>query len=249
MLYVTAPERSGTEHCGRILHISCGIRQNAGRLETYVINFPVEPLKKAGVSIPGAPALPSPDPDLDALLSRTPQLTGDQPAKTPAAPKPFSVRYKDRQRKFAEARERAGIRERPPRSFDLSVPIRLTEDNAPLAAAELVPDKQQGRFLFKRSAEAAPVSLTFTGVEYVRGVPAAARRLAFVVDLITRSFHISVPSSPMRLELPESSPSALYDFYLQKRRTAQAAETTTPGTVATANTSPGAASAPSGTSL
>jgi hypothetical protein len=59
MLFVTAPERSGAEDCAPILHVSCGIRQNAGRLESFLILISAATLKKAGVAVPVARLLPA----------------------------------------------------------------------------------------------------------------------------------------------------------------------------------------------
>ena len=52
LLFVTAPEGPSLNGCSPMLHVSCGIRQNAGRLESYLISLTSEELKKAGVVIP-----------------------------------------------------------------------------------------------------------------------------------------------------------------------------------------------------
>lgn len=52
LLFVTAPEGPGLDGCSAVLHVSCGIRQNAGRSESYLIQLTVEELKKAGVPLP-----------------------------------------------------------------------------------------------------------------------------------------------------------------------------------------------------
>jgi len=79
VLFVTAPENPGSEGCSPILHVSCGIRQNAGRLETYVVKLPIEKLKEAGVSILGIPLLPPHDSEIDELVSKMKQLADDLP--------------------------------------------------------------------------------------------------------------------------------------------------------------------------
>jgi hypothetical protein len=56
LLFVTAPEGAGLDGCSPMLHVSCGIRQNAGRIESYLIRLNSEELKKAGVRLPSIPA-------------------------------------------------------------------------------------------------------------------------------------------------------------------------------------------------
>src|SRR5262245_29401175 len=56
LLFVTAPEGPGLDGCSPVLHVSCGIRQNAGRIESYLIRLTAEELKKAGVPLPSVRA-------------------------------------------------------------------------------------------------------------------------------------------------------------------------------------------------
>ena len=56
LLFVTAPEAPESNGCSPMLHVSCGIRQNAGRLESYVIRLTANELKKAGVLLASEPA-------------------------------------------------------------------------------------------------------------------------------------------------------------------------------------------------
>jgi hypothetical protein len=58
MLYVTAPERAGAANCAPVLHVSCGMRQNAGRLESFLIRIPATVLEGVGLSLPPAPSRP-----------------------------------------------------------------------------------------------------------------------------------------------------------------------------------------------
>ena len=55
LLAVLAPEEIGRDLNSRILYSSTSIRQNAGRLETYLIRLTQEQLKEAGISIPSGP--------------------------------------------------------------------------------------------------------------------------------------------------------------------------------------------------
>jgi hypothetical protein len=63
MLFVTAPERSGRENCAPVLHVSCGIRQHAGRTESYLIQLTAEQLAAAGLPLPTTPADEVEEPD------------------------------------------------------------------------------------------------------------------------------------------------------------------------------------------
>lgn len=52
LLLITAPEEPNTTVCPHILHVSCGVRQNAGRIEHYLVQIPMKQLDKAGVRLP-----------------------------------------------------------------------------------------------------------------------------------------------------------------------------------------------------
>src|SRR5262245_2627960 len=56
LLFVTAPEGQELNGCSPMLHISCGIRQNAARIESYIIRLKAEELGKAGVPLPSVHA-------------------------------------------------------------------------------------------------------------------------------------------------------------------------------------------------
>ena len=52
VVFVMAPEELEAAPCPQILHISCGIRQNAGRIENYIIKLTKAQLKEAGIELP-----------------------------------------------------------------------------------------------------------------------------------------------------------------------------------------------------
>ena len=54
LLFVTAPEGPGLDGCAPVLHVSGGIRQNAGRIESYLVRLTADQLTKAGIDIPSA---------------------------------------------------------------------------------------------------------------------------------------------------------------------------------------------------
>lgn len=64
MLFVMAPETLKTSPCPQIIHISCGIRQNAGRIENYIIKLTADQLKAAGIPIPRSPDRDTQSPDI-----------------------------------------------------------------------------------------------------------------------------------------------------------------------------------------
>lgn len=51
MVLVIAPEQMKDAPCPQILHISCGIRQNAGRVENYIIKLTKKQLEKADIEL------------------------------------------------------------------------------------------------------------------------------------------------------------------------------------------------------
>jgi hypothetical protein len=59
LLVVVAPEEPGVDEASRVLYTSRAIRQNAGRIEQYLIRIPGDVLKKAGVPLPLDPAVAS----------------------------------------------------------------------------------------------------------------------------------------------------------------------------------------------
>jgi hypothetical protein len=52
LLFVTAPEGPGVDGCSPVLHVSGGIRQNAGRIESYLVRLTADQLTKAGIDVP-----------------------------------------------------------------------------------------------------------------------------------------------------------------------------------------------------
>jgi len=63
-LVVTAPEVAGVEPCPLVLHVTCTIRQNAARLETFIIRLSRELLESAGIPIPDLSPSQTKDPDV-----------------------------------------------------------------------------------------------------------------------------------------------------------------------------------------
>jgi hypothetical protein len=64
MVLVTAPEMLKTSPCPQIIHVSCGIRQNAGRTENYIIKLTADRLKAAGITIPRSPVQEIQNPEI-----------------------------------------------------------------------------------------------------------------------------------------------------------------------------------------
>src|SRR5690606_28068011 len=52
LLAVVAPEETGHSTESRTLHVSLAVRQNAGRLETFLIRLTSEQLMRAGIPLP-----------------------------------------------------------------------------------------------------------------------------------------------------------------------------------------------------
>ena len=64
MVLVIAPEEKKDAPCPQILHISCGIRQNAGRVENYIIKLTKKQLEDAGIELPQAVTGDSQQPEI-----------------------------------------------------------------------------------------------------------------------------------------------------------------------------------------
>ena len=58
-LTVEGPEERGVTPCPPLLHVSCGIRLNAGRNETFIVRIANEQLKQAGITPPSIAQKPS----------------------------------------------------------------------------------------------------------------------------------------------------------------------------------------------
>lgn len=244
VLFVVAPEDPSLGSCPPILHVSCGLRKNAGRIETYLIKLPFANLRKAGVSLPGMPSLSPVDIDMDDMLAKMKKLAEKRPEEETKG-KPFSERYRERQQKLAEERKKAGVEERSQRNVALSFPIQIISGGENLSAAQIVPDEKEGIFLFKRSPETEHISLTFKGVKYSQTIENTAKGMSFVVDQEAKTFHISMPASPVKLELPDTEPSALYNFYQVQRKKAESADIIKKGTIKTTDTTTNSEGAPS----
>jgi hypothetical protein len=63
LLFVTAPEGSSLDGCSPVLRVSGGIRQNAGRIESYLIRIPTQKLAAAGLSAPTGIVLDAEEPE------------------------------------------------------------------------------------------------------------------------------------------------------------------------------------------
>ena len=62
VLQVLAPEEPGMREEQRILYASNAIRQNAGRIEEYLVRLGTDQLVKAGLPVPAAAGTPEPEP-------------------------------------------------------------------------------------------------------------------------------------------------------------------------------------------
>ncbi len=78
LLMVAAPEEAGQDPTSRVLHVSLAARQNAGRLETFLIRISSEQLTKAGIRLPSLDAADG-EP-AESVLTRLASLDGRRDA-------------------------------------------------------------------------------------------------------------------------------------------------------------------------
>ena len=73
LFVITTPEQQGAEPCPTILHLSCNLRQNAGRIENYVIWIPSGSLVKAGIKVndPSATTIEEEPPEIVKRMEDT----------------------------------------------------------------------------------------------------------------------------------------------------------------------------------
>lgn len=224
-LLVVAPEDPSIGPCPVILHVSCGPRQSPGRVETYLIKLPVQQLRKAGVSMPGMPVFPSDDPDLDNLFSKMKEVANKRQKEQNHDEKPFAERFKEQHEQLAKEQKKAGVKDIPPLSFEFVTAASMKSDENVLPMAQIVLDEESKQILFKSSPEAEPFPLNFEGVRYVESARDAGDVPSIIINEHENTFNIRIPSSPTHLHLPETSPSALFNFdFVGRQRNHSAGE-------------------------
>jgi hypothetical protein len=219
-LFVVAPEDMSVNPGPCILHVSAA-RQNAGRMENYVIKLPLDILRKAEVSVPGiqTPALETVD--YNNLLDRMKKLAEERRAGLESE-KPVSEDDKEQ----PEAPDQANGAEiqprRPPQSFTLArLLIRgLTE------AMSIEQDEETGGLLLKEKSEAEPIPLAFGGVKYTQdfateGLP--KNESCLLVNPDKKALYLCMPRSPITLTAPDR-PSELYKWHMRQRRPSAVAQ-------------------------
>ncbi len=224
-LFVVAPEDAGAASCPRILHVSCGMRRNAGRIETYVIKLPLDQLRKAGILIPGTPPVPPETPGMDDLLSKL-KAVADERRNASGDDRPFSQRYKEQRDRAAEETKRAGQPEpMPPRSFNLAIPMKFKSGSGVFAEASLSYDEETRRIMLKTGPEAQAVPLTFKGVQYSAGTgdgSGGKGSISLLIDDAGKEIRLQLPRSPQKLTAPDPGPSELYRWYKKELAAAAA---------------------------
>ncbi len=218
LLFVVAPEDSSTDNTPKVLYVST-VRQNAGRIETYLIRFSATQLRQAGIRIAGLAFGPDEKVDTIDLLKKMKDIAVErQKQEEEQDRRPFSARYKEQQKKLAQEQKEAGITTRPPLTFELSIPIHSSKEPQALARATIVLGKKKDRFIYKREANAAPIELTFSGIKYAKDGKVSEKGHRLVVDEEAKTLVMQLPSSPDHLELPELRPSELYQFFTERVR-------------------------------
>lgn len=226
LLFVTAPEGSGLNECSPMLHVSCGIRQKAGRVESYLIRLTTEALKKAGVPLPhnsaektnGAKALPARLLKMELHKRETRQVlekvrTAWGQNEVPG-PKISEV-YRQKLHVLEKASGKNGISTNRVR---LSLPM-VSADGG---QARLVFNGESRKWFMNKGNEI--VEANFTGVvsgEELTPDERPAVGINVVLNENKKEFGIVVSRTPVRLSAKENSPGELFiDTF--KRRFVQA---------------------------
>jgi hypothetical protein len=238
VLLVVGPEDQSVGPYPTILHVS-GLRQNAGGIETYLIKIPADQLIKSGLDTTEQISA-SRQTNTDNLLSTMQKLANNQLKEEHSDQKPFSNRYKERQKRLIKKQDKSEISDRPAFSFNLSIPsqIQFTDKNINLSEAKIEIDKDKEQFLLRESSEAEPIPLSFKGVQYIRSNKPAFNGLTLLVNKEEKNFRVAIPTSPAHLELPENEPSSLYNFHLAHRWNSEVGEVIRQGKTIATSTSP-----------
>jgi len=217
-LFVVAPEDQSVSPCPKILHVSCGIRHNAGRIEHYIIKLPLQTLREAGILNSGALDVSVDFKDLAMKM----RAQAEERHKKLIAEKPFSQRYKERQEQISKQFPNDQKQERPPQSFDLAIPMLFTKGEDISPEATISYDKGSGDFILKTSKDGEEIPLAFKGVISAEELKKNQRELkgfGYIIDTEKKEIYVKLPlRSPNKLIRQESEPSALFNWYTEKRR-------------------------------
>jgi hypothetical protein len=221
LLFVTAPEGSGLNGCSPMLHVSCGIRQKAGRLESYLIRLTTEELKKAGVPLPnsvektvGAKALPARLLKVELQKRETGKVlekvrTVWRQNEVPA-PKISEV-YRQKMNVLEQTNASNGS---STNSFRLSLPM-ISADGG---QGRLVFNGESRKWFMNKGNEI--VEANFTGVvsgkELTPGETPAVG-INVVLNENKKEFGIVVSRAPVRLCAKENSPGELFIDTFKRR--------------------------------
>jgi len=230
VLFVVAPEDPTIKPCPKILHVSCGTRWNAGRIENYVIKLPLSLLTKSGVTIPGTTSLSLYNSGMEDVLSKMETLAKEKQQKH-TTDKRFSEYYKEKKERIAKALEKTKQPD-PPMSFDFTIPISFPKNFPHEQNAKIIYDKGRKSWMLKTpktaDREERSERITFKGVTYTNGPKEdnAPRGICYHIDPDKKEFSVCLPRSPVKLVAPEPKPSKLYTWYSKRLRTMESAEST-----------------------
>ncbi|MGH8655930.1 MAG: hypothetical protein ACREYE_28800 [Gammaproteobacteria bacterium] len=223
LLFVTAPEGQGLDGCSPILHVSCGIRQNAGRIESYLIRLTADELNKAGVPLPSVPA-----PKLQVskailirlidmeerrvgtrrILEKVRAAWSQDNVPTPKISQVYSEKVKALQE--AEAKNRI-----PANGFRLALPMIGTGGNG---QARMAFDGEAKKWFMQRGDERAEIK--FGGIvsaDEMKPEEKSAAGINVVLDEQKKEFRFVISRAPVRLCMTENSPGELFVETFRRR--------------------------------
>ena len=223
LLFVTAPEGPGLDGCSPVLHVSCGIRQNAGRIESYLIRLTAEELKGAGVPLPSvqAPNLPQSKEILKRLtgieqrkeatykiLEKVRAAWSDDDSPTPK----ISEVYRQKMKALHEAEAKHRV---PRNGFRLALPMISADGDG---QARMAFDGEAKKWFMDRGEERAEIK--FGGIvsaDEMNPEEKPAAGINVVLDEQNKEFRVVISKAPIRLSAAEHSPGELFIETFKRR--------------------------------
>jgi len=223
LLFVTAPEGPGLDGCSPVLHVSCGIRQNAGRIESYLVRLTAEELKGAGVPLPlvQAPKLLRPKASLKRfagieqrkeatykILEKVRTVWHQEEAPAPK----ISEIYRQKVKALQESEAKNKI---PVNGFRLALPMINTGGDG---QARMAFDGEAKKWFMQRGDERAEIKfggIVSAGEMKTEEKPAAG--INVVLDEQQKEFRVVISRAPVRLSLTENTPGELFIETFKRR--------------------------------
>jgi hypothetical protein len=223
LLFVTGPEGPGLDGCSPVLHVSCGIRQHAGRIESYLIRLTAEELKGAGVPLPSVPlanlpqskGIPKRLADIEQRKEATYKLLEKVRAtwsQDDSPPPKISEIYRQKVKALQEAEAKNRI---PTNGFRLGLPMISTSGDG---QGRMAFDGEAKKWFMQRGGERTEIK--FGGIvsaDEVKPEEKPAAGINVVLDEQNKEFRVVISRAPTRLCAAGNSPGELFIETFKRR--------------------------------